>query len=168
MGLLLLAAPGCKKPTDDIGSDIGVVDGDINSAFLDTFKINAITVREPFVRADRTSLLPFGSFFDPYYGITTSSMYLNFAITTSFSMPAAPVVDSVVLRVRYGSPAFFGDIGKYKGPITITAYRLLDRLTVQPTTAGSVGYTSDQTFNTGFSPVGSATIVPNPYDSVKV
>lgn len=164
----LLAVSGCKKPTDEIGSDIGVVDGDINSAFLDTFSIRAFTVREPSVRADRTSLLPFGSYFDPYYGITTSSMYLNFAITTSFSMPAAPVVDSVVLRVRYGTPTYFGDIGKYKGPINVTVYRLLERLTVQPTTAGTVGYKSDQVFNIDNTPVGSATIVPNPYDSVLV
>lgn len=167
-GLITFTTPGCKKPTDDIGSDIGVVDGDINSAFTDTFLINAITVREPSVRSDRTSLAPFGSFFDPYFGITTSSMYLNFAITNTFPSPTAPVVDSVVLRIRYGSPAFFGDIGKYKGPITVTAYRLLDKLTVQPTTAGTVGYKSDQVFNINFTPVGSGTVVPNPYDSVMV
>lgn len=163
--LVMLAAPGCKKPTDDIGSDIGVVDGDINSAFVDTFQINAFTVREPSVRGDRTSLAPFGSFFDPYFGITTSSMYLNFAITTSFAVPTAPQVDSVVLRVRYGSPTHFGNIGKYKGPINVTVYRLLDKLTVQ---TGSVGYPSDQTFNIDFTPVGTATVVPNPYDSVWV
>lgn len=165
---LLATVPGCKKPTDDIGSDIGVVDGDINSAFVDTFKINAISVREESVRSDRTSLAPFGSFFDPYFGITTSSMYLNFAITNTFPSPASPVVDSVVLRIRYGSPTHFGDIGKYKGAIKVNAYRLLDKLTVQPTTVGSEGYKSNQVFNVGFSPVGTATVVPNPYDSVSV
>lgn len=161
--------PGCKKPTDEIGSDIGVVDGNINSAFLDTFQMYAATVREDSVRADRIPVVPFGSFFDPYFGITTGSMYVNFNLSNTFpsGMPAITQVDSVILRVRYGSPTHFGDIGKYKGPIKITAYRLMDKLTVYPDT-GSVGYWSSRSFNIGSTPVGSGLVIANPYDSVKV
>lgn len=165
----LSLVPGCKKPSDGIGSDIGVVDGNINATFLDTFTVKAITQRDDSVRADRTSLAPFGSYFDPYFGITTSSLYLNFTLNNIFSGGLNNVnqVDSVVLRVRYGSPTHFGDIGKYKGLIQVTAYRLLDKLTVYPST-GSNGYSSRKVFNVSSSPVGSGSIIANPYDSVAV
>ncbi len=168
LAALLFCFPGCRKPTDDIGSDIGVVGGTINSAFTDTFTVKAITVREDSVRTDRTSLAPFGSFFDPYFGITTSSLYLNFSLNQVFSSGLTGVnqVDSVVLRIRYGSPTHFGDIGKYKGLIRVTAYRLLEKLTVQ--TGAGTGYFSTRNFNVDPNPVGSGMILANPFDSVKV
>lgn len=174
---MLFTSTGCKKPTDDIGSDIGVVDGDISANYIDTLKVVAFTEREDTVRADRTSLVPFGSFFDPYFGLTTSSVYMNFALTQSFgsgftgfsSNPPGVKnqVDSVILRIRYANPTHFGDIGKYQGLVQVTVYRLLDKLSVLPT-SGSAGYSSARNFNINPTPVGSATIIANPYDSVKV
>lgn len=159
---------GCRKPTDDIGSDIGVVGGTINSAFTDTLTLKALTVREEKVRTDRTSLAPFGSFFDPFFGITTSSLYLNFSLNQVFSSGLTGVnhVDSVILRIRFANPSHFGDIGKYKGLIRVTVYRLLDKLTVQ--TGAGAGYFSNSNFNVDPNPVGSGFIVANPFDSVKV
>lgn len=159
--------PGCKKPSDNIGSDIGVIDGNISSAFLDTFSIKAITDRDDSVRADRTSLVPFGSFFDPYFGITTSSMYVNFGLEELHESGLFGAnVDSVVLRLRYGSPTHFGNIGKYSGAIKVTVYKLIDKMEVKSTS--EAGYSSIKNFNYINIPIGSATIVPNPYDSVMV
>lgn len=162
--------PGCKKPSDNIGSDIGVVDGNINSAFIDTFKVNAFTVREDSVRADRTSVLPFGSFYDPYFGVTTSSMYLNFFLSGGVmpnGLNGVNQVDSVVLRVCYGTPTHFGDIGKYKGIVRFDVFRLLESLVVYPST-GSAGYGSTRNLNVDPALLGSGYIIPNPYDSAKV
>lgn len=168
-GILSLST-GCKKPTDDIGSDIGVVGGNISATFVDTLKIVALSEREDSVRADRTSLAPLGSFFDPYFGITTTSLFLNFNINQVFPSgipnPGTLVVDSVVLRLRYANPTHFGNIGKYKGIVRVSVHRLLDQLTVQ-TTPGN-GYSSIRNFNYDTNPIGNAVIVPNPYDSVKV
>lgn len=163
----LLLTPGCKKPSDDIGSDIGVVGGDINSAFLDTFLIRAITVRDDSIRSDRTSLSPLGSFYDPYFGVTTSSLYLNFVLNNIFSSGLMSAqVDSVVLRIRYASPTHFGNIGKYKGIIKVTVYKMTELMTAQ--TTDETGYSSQTNFGYINVPVGSATIVANPYDSVVV
>ena len=158
---------GCKKPSDNIGSDIGVIGGDINSAFLDTFSIKAITVHDDSIRTDRTSLAPLGSFFDPYFGVTTSSLYLNFAINNFYTSGLyIDHADSAVLRIRYGSPTHFGDIGKYKGIIKVTVYKMTDGMTVQ--TSSQAGYNSKTNFGYIPIPIGSATLVPNPYDSVLV
>ena len=167
-GFISLSFSGCRKPSDDIGSDIGVVGGTIGSAFTDTLTLKAISVREDSLRTDRTSLAPFGSFFDPYFGITTSSLYLNFALNQVFSSGLTGVnqVDSVVLRIRFGSPTHFGDIGKYKGLIRVTVFRLLDKLTVQ--TGAGAGYFSTRNFTVDPTPVGSGSILGNPFDSVKV
>jgi hypothetical protein len=164
----LSAIFGCKKPSDQIGSDIGVVDGDINSSFTDTLTVNAFTVREDSVRADRTSLVPFGSYFDPYFGVTTSSVYLNFILGNIFSNGLTGVnqVDSVVLRVRFATPTHYGNIGKYKGTIKVSVHQLMEKLTVY--SSSNPGYGSTRNLNVNSTPIGTGIIVPNPYDSVSV
>lgn len=165
--MLSLFMLGCKKPSDEIGSDIGVVDGNISSSFLDTFSIKAFTVRDDSVRTDRRTPAPFGSFFDPYFGVTTSSMFVNFVATSIFSSGLVVTQpDSAVLHIRYASPSHFGKIGKYNGIIKITAYRLTEKMVVQSTS--EAGYSSKKEFAYNPIPVGSAVLVPNPYDSVSV
>lgn len=166
IAIVILAGFGCKKPSDEIGSDIGVIGGDINSAFLDTFSIKAITVKDDSVRADRTSLAPLGSFYDPYFGVTTSSLYLNFNINVFKPNLTITEADSAVIRIRYGNPTHFGNIGKYKGLIKVTVYKLTEAMSVQSTSAA--GYSSIRNFAYDPTIIGSATLVPNPYDSVKV
>jgi len=164
----LSAMYGCKKPSDEIGSDIGVVNGDINSSFIDTLKVNAFTVRDDSVRADRRTFAPFGSYFDPYFGTTTASVYLNFILSNIYSGGLVGVnqVDSVVLRVRFATPTHYGNIGKYKGAIKVSVHQLLEKLTVY--SSSSTGYGSNRNLNVSASPIGASIIVPNPYDSVKV
>lgn len=162
-----LTFTGCKKPSDDIGSDIGVVDGNISAAFIDTLTIRALTVRDDSMRSDRTSLAPFGSFYDPYFGITTSSMFVNFGLE---ELHAAGLynttVDSVVLRLRYASPTHFGNIGKYAGAMKVTVYKLTEKMVAQ--TASQPGYSSRRNFSYINIPIANAIIVPNPYDSVSI
>lgn len=166
----LLVTGACKKPVDSIGSDVGILDSTINAKYIDTMKVEVYTIREDSVRSDRSNFGTLGEMWDPIFGKTDANVYANFKLNQLYGSEGlgnVTAVDSAYLSLTYSSSGYFGDITKLRGPQRITVYRLLTDLTYYSTTER--GYFSNLSLPyDSLNPLGSAVIVPRPYDSVRV
>ena len=168
IGLFLTLA--CKKPVDNLGSDVGILDSTIKAKYIDTMNVEVYTIREDSVRSDRSNFGTLGEMWDPIFGKTDASIYANFKLNQLYGSEGlgnVSTVDSAYISFTYSTSGYFGNITKLNGPQKITVYQLLSDLTYYSTTER--GYYSNLSLPyDSLNPLGSALIVPRPYDSVRV
>jgi hypothetical protein len=159
--LALLVATSCKKETNSIG--LGALDPDalLESGGVDTFKLTTFSVAEDSVPTDNQTFGILGAYHDPKFGTFNASIYAQFHLsnTISFDPDDVPVVDSVVLSLRYRG--YYGELD----PQTFEVYELDDTMNVANT------YYKDDVEAvkpTNLVLPSSATQTPNPSDSVLV
>ncbi len=159
--LALLVATSCKKETNTIG--LGALDPDalLNSGGVDTFSLSTFSVAEDTMPTDNQTFGILGAYHDPKMGTFNASFYTQFHLsnTISFDPDDVPVVDSVVLSLRYRG--YYGGLD----PQTFEVYELDDTMDVDRT------YYKDDV--EALKPANlvlpsSATQTPNPSDSVMV
>lgn len=159
--LALLVAVGCKKETNTIG--LGALDPDalLNSGGVDTFQLTTFTVAEDTMPTDNQTFGILGAYHDPKMGTFNASFYAQFHLsnTISFDQADVPIVDSVVLSLRYRG--YYGELD----PQTFEVYELDDTMDVDRTY-----YKHDVEALKPANLVlpSSATQTPNPSDSVYV
>lgn len=118
---LSLLLGSCKKEDSDIG--LGLENELLNATMVDSFQINTYTIREDSLKTDELTTMLLGSYVDPVFGKTSSTIYTQFR-------PASPnpsvdmgitTVDSVRLYFRYSG--YYGELD----PQTFTVQRITER-----------------------------------------
>lgn len=159
--LALAVGTGCKKKSSTIG--LGAMDPDalLHSGGVDTFQLYTYSVSEDTMPTDNQSFAVLGNYHDPKMGTFDASFYTQFHLANSvnFNVGDVPLVDSVVLSLRYK-----GYYGKTDAQ-TFEVYRLTDTMDV--TTSY---YKNSVKPHDGIDLVfpGMGTITPAPNDSVLV
>lgn len=136
-------------------------DEDLTVSFTDTFSINTTLVDADSIRTDVASLNLLGIYHDSIFGINSASIYSQLTLSGSnVSFGTNPVIDSVVLTMKYASQTSF--YGNLFTPMSIEVHQVSESMTNDE-------YYSNQTLNTS-GLLGSLTF--NPYlsesDSVQV
>lgn len=118
--LVLAIGAGCKKKTSNVG--LGAMDPDalLNSGGVDTFQLYTYSVKEDSIPTDNQSFAVLGNYYDPKMGTFDASFYTQFHLANSvnFNDKDVPIVDSVVLSLRYRG--YYGKLD----PQTFEVYRL--------------------------------------------
>ena len=132
-----------------------------NSGGVDTFQLTTFSVAEDTMPTDNQPFGILGAYHDPKFGTFNASIYSQFHLsnTISFDPDDVPVVDSVVLSLRYRG--YYGELD----PQTFEVYELDDTMDVDRTY-----YKNDVEAlkPTNLVLPSSATQTPNPSDSVLV
>lgn len=111
LGLVLFAS-SCKRPENDLGSELLPNEDGLTALQTDSITIVATTVREDSIRTDELSSVMLGNYIDPILGMTTASFNTQVRLsTTSPEFPDAPIIDSVVLSLVY-TGNFYGKLAK--------------------------------------------------------
>jgi len=155
--LIIFTLISCEKEPGEIGLNL-VSNNDLPIVFSDTTTIWAQSERIDSVRTDEGSSSLIGSFYDPWFGVTTASLYTQ--VRLSLSAPdygSNPVCDSVVFSLVYND--CYGDTSQTQ---TLYIHRLEDAILPD-----SVYYS---TYNLAYNPEPLTTIdvLPSPSDSVVV
>lgn len=164
--ILILALYACKEP-EGIGLDVLPDGEEMPIAWIDTFTIEAKTVRFDSVRTSGRGTYAIGDFGDPIFGRVQSQLY------TQYKLNALPgpfnssyTVDSVILNLDYAGS--YGRIDKLRGEQHIGVFEITEDLDETGT------YYSDDTL-TGVSttPLGEKIFTPDllndirlPYDTL--
>lgn len=109
---LVLFATSCKRPENDLGSDLLPNEDGLTALQTDTLTIIATTVKEDSIRTDELSSVMLGNYIDPILGSTTASFNTQVRLsTTSPDFPDSFIIDSVVLGLVYTGD-FYGKLAK--------------------------------------------------------
>lgn len=109
---LLLFATSCKRPENDLGSELLPNEDGLTALQTDTLTIIATTVQEDSIRTDELSSVMLGNYIDPILGSTTASFNTQVRLsTTSPEFPETFIIDSVVLGLVYTGD-FYGRLAK--------------------------------------------------------
>ena len=111
--LLILFASACQEP-EGIGLEV-LPDGEqMPIAWVDTFSIEARTVRIDSVRTSGRGTYIIGDFGDPIFGRVKSQMFTQFRLSAEPTLFGdQPQLDSVILNLAYSGA--YGRIDKLKG-----------------------------------------------------
>ncbi len=165
LSVLFLYTVGCKKKENPLGAELEDQQLSVNT--IDTLTIRTYTKREDSIASRNISISPLGSYNDPVFGITSTSIYsqvrlssdnVNFAPNGT---PADIAIDSIILSLEYQD--YYGSLDAQ----TFEIYEITDDL-VNDT---AVPYYTSTTFNnSGVNIVApsSATQVPDPINKVYV
>lgn len=149
----------CKKEATDVGLNIQPEDDIFNSSVIDTFGIESYTVLEDSLRTDELANVVVGSYVDPVFGKTTSTIYTQFGLGLPTSTVDLISVDSVRLQIKYA--------GKYANldPQKFTVQRVTEKFYKD-----SPYYSNSVLTTDGIELVipASATVTPNLTDTVYV
>ncbi len=106
--LFLLLFQSCKED-DNLGVDLVNFPGDmIGMNYTDTSTVIAWSVREDSLQTSGVYLQLLGSYFDPVFGRSTSSIYTQARLSTNnVNFGTNPVGDSLVLTLQYNG--YYGD-----------------------------------------------------------
>jgi hypothetical protein len=101
----------CTDPSD-VGLNVQPASDSINVLVTDTLSLDVEVIEEDSLRTDEgvASLNLIGRYFDPVFGVASSSLYTQFRLpnnTNNFSFGDSPVLDSVVLTLQY--KGYYGD-----------------------------------------------------------
>jgi hypothetical protein len=109
---LLLFATSCKRPENDLGSELLPNEDGLTALQTDTITIIATTVQEDSIRTDELSSVMLGNYIDPILGSTRASFNTQVRLsTTSPDFPESFIIDSVVLGLVYTGD-FYGKLAK--------------------------------------------------------
>ena len=120
--LMALAISACQEP-EGIGLDV-LPDGEqMPIAWIDTFTIDARTVRVDSVRTSGRGTYVIGDFGDPVFGRVKSQMFTQFRLSAEPTLFGdQPQLDSVVLNLAYSGA--YGRIDKLKGTHNFGIYEV--------------------------------------------
>lgn len=159
--LLTLATTSCKKSTAQLGDGTLSPDDLLASGAIDTFSLLTYSQVEDSFQTDNQATVVLGEVHDPKFGIGNAGFYTQFNFVGDFSDPAGaiPVVDSVVLSLRYAG--YFGKLT----PQTFEVHELDDTLSI-----GADYYTSSSklTKSNNLIDPSSATQTPQPLTKVVI
>lgn len=109
---LVLFATSCKRPENDLGSELLPNEDGLTALQTDTITIIATTVQEDSIRTDELSSVMLGNYIDPILGSTRASFNTQVRLsTTSPDFPESFIIDSVVLGLVYTGD-FYGKLAK--------------------------------------------------------
>lgn len=98
---LLLLFSSCKEE-GIIGLDVQPEGDLLNVVYNDTTPIIAYTIKDDSLRTDLNSLYLIGSYIDPIFGLTSTSLYTQFFLPKEGNaFHPSTIVDSVVLSLAY-------------------------------------------------------------------
>jgi hypothetical protein len=156
--ILTAVVAACTKEPDRIGTDVIPPSDRLPFGLDTTIVLEAWSTLEDSVRTDETSQNILGSYWDPYFGITTASIYTQLRLPfTGHSFGSNVVVDSAVLTI-----ALKGAYGDSTSVQTIRIHELLDSINYDST------YYSNQVLAFDAFPLATKSFVAKPYDSVMV
>jgi hypothetical protein len=168
--LLLILSLGfaCDNDPDEIGVGIQPDSDRLNVFFTDTLTVNAYSEYVDSVRTDETSRTMIGSYYDPVFGVSTSSLTLELRLSSaSVELGDSPVLDSMVMTLDYATVALSGDevMAAYGDTLTQQTFRIFE---VDETLDADTSYYSNYEVALKAGEIASHTFYPRPTDSVMV
>ncbi len=167
---MTLTIVSCTKSTT-IGADLLEQDQasinftDTITLVTSTHKENSIKVYAPVPQEARIESYIrhlCSNFTDPIFGTTESSIYAQFRVDQNLSPNfEGLVLDSLVLSMVYDSSGIYGDIEEMH---EFEVYRITEDLG----TDLDLNYNSDQSYQVGTTPIGTAQFIPRISDSLMV
>lgn len=162
----LLTFSACKEP-DGIGLDVLPDGEEMGIAWIDSFTIEARTVRYDSVQTSGllSGTYLVGDFGDPIFGRVRSELYTQLKpITENPDFKSNPVIDSIVLNMAYvGS---YGRTDKLLGTMQFSVFELDEKLFKTGTGTTDTTYYSNDTIATLSIPLASKTFRPDLYSKV--
>jgi len=146
----------CKEP-DAVGLTIIPGEDVLSLTFSDTATIYSKTVLEDSLRTDEISVQLLGSISDPVFGKHEASIFAQTALAGIPSFGDVTQADSMVLSLLYD-----GSYGDTSYAQMVNVYRMTDYMYFDS------AYYSTRTFSFDPTPIGTATIAPNPTTNVIV
>lgn len=159
--ILLLAIAACQEP-EGIGLDVLPEGEQMPIAWIDSFTIEAQTVRVDSVRTSGRGTHLIGDFGDPIFGRVRSQLYTQFKLQTApgqFTLD--DVIDSIVLNLAYSGS--YGRIDKFKGRHRFGIYEIQEDLYED-----SIYYSDDTVQNISSTPLAEFDFWPNLLSSLYV
>jgi hypothetical protein len=118
---ILFAFQSCNKEPGTIGTNLK--NDLLNAAFTDTTTLFAYSILEDTLNTTNLNSNFLGYLLDEVFGTTIAGIYTQFVPNaTSFALGDNPIVDSIVLTLRY-TGGFYGDT---LNPFKIEVYRLTE------------------------------------------
>ncbi|MEI7980205.1 MAG: DUF4270 domain-containing protein [Bacteroidota bacterium] len=156
--LLLLALFSCKKDPYEIGIDLLPPSDTLNVRTTDTCTVLAYSVKQDSIRTSKPTTLMMGSILDPIFGKTTCSFYSQVQLsTTGVDFGTQPVLDSLVLKLYYGT--YSGDTTTQQN---VKVYEISQDIYYDS------GYFSNQSSGTYNTLLADMNFAPRPTDSVMI
>lgn len=152
--ILVLAVSACKEP-EGIGLDVLPDGEEMPIAWIDSFTIEAQTVRIDSVRTSGRGTHLIGDFGDPIFGRVRSQLFTQFKLQVvpgQFSLD--DVIDSIVLNLAYSGS--YGRIDKFKGTQRFGVYEIQEDMYED-----SVYYSNDTISNISSTPLAEFEFWPN-------
>ncbi len=166
--ILALFTGSCENDPDKIGIEIQPDADKLNVFSTDTLTVTAHSVYVDSVRTDETSSTMIGSYYDPIFGITTSSLYLELRLSTAeIDLGDSPVLDSMVMVLEYASMISSGDeeMVAYGDTTTMQTFRIFE---IDESFYSDSIYFSNNTLSTKAAEIGELTFQPQPTDSITI
>lgn len=159
---------GCTDDPDEVGLELQPGKNRLLVFFSDTSTINAYSVYEDSIKTSKTSISMLGSFYDPVFGVTNSSICSQIrlsSVAVDFGENAG--LDSVILALEYTSITFSGDdvisfYGDTTTSQTVHVYEINDSLALD------TSYYSNKIIPLLEPSIGTKTFVPAPKDSIYI
>lgn len=158
----------CKNDPDRIGIDIQPESDKLNVYSTDTVTVVAHSIYVDSVRTDETSRTMLGSYFDPVFGPTTSSLYLQLRLSTAeVDLGESPVLDSMIMTMEYFNVTLSGNqkLPAYGDTTTPQTFRIFE---IDETFSPDSVYYSNNTLAVKSEQAGVLTFEPHPTDSVMI
>ena len=150
----------CNKDPERIGVDLQPEDDRLEVYVSDTTSVYAYSVLVDSIRTDETSVSMLGSYYDPVFGSSTSSIYTQIRLsTTSTTFGLDPVLDSIVLAFEY-TGSYYGDTSYMQN---FKVFKISDDESIN----GDSAYYSNQELQLA-EEIANVFIQPSPSDSVMV
>jgi len=157
--VILIFLYSCADESTIIGVDLQPEADKLKVFFSDTSTLRAYSVPEDSIRTDETTVSMLGSYYDPIFGTTNSSIYTQIRLsTTSVDFGTEPQLDSIVLAFEY-TGEYYGDTTTQ---LTFRVFEIADSLD------RDTSYYSNQTKQIIEPEIGSFITAPKPTDSIYV
>ena len=109
-----------------------------------------------------------GSYYDPIFGVTTSSLYLQLRLSTAeIDLGDSPVLDSMIMAFEYSSIVLSGDeeLAAYGDTTTFQTFRIFE---IDESFYPDSTYYSNSTLAIKSEEIGGLTFQPRPTDSITI
>jgi hypothetical protein len=156
--ILIFFVYSCKKDPYQVGLNLLPPSDTLNVKTTDTASIVAHSVLQDSVRTDETTLSILGSLMDPIFGSTTAGLYMQYRLSAEApDFGLNPTLDSVVLRIPYGS--IYGDTNALQN---LKVYEISKDFFIDST------YYSNQSLPTYGTLLADYSFTPNRYKKVRI
>ncbi len=142
----------CRNDETDIGLDLLPSNGSIYGTVADTFTVESWTIKADSTRTDSLSTNLLGAFNDPVFGKASARLYFQLQLPeVNLTFGSAPVLDSVVLILKYGLE---NSVGNRDHVQKLSVYRLSEDMKPQDAYYQNASFTTSDKlgeFNGSFS-----------------